>query len=75
MTESESVALPLGDAAFATHHIIAYPFLFVNTFLEKILFFLKCGKSAFFSKKIIGSDIDKELLGVYNAIEPSKIFL
>ena len=41
MTESESVALPLGDAAIATHHIIAYPVLFVNTFFRKILFFLE----------------------------------
>ena len=40
MTESESVALPLGDAPLTTA-IITYLFLFVNTFFKKFyLFFL-----------------------------------
>ena len=52
MTESESVALPLGDAAIfrsalescfllGTGNIIAYKTSFVNTFFEKNLLFLK----------------------------------
>ena len=41
MTESESVALPLGDTAiFECSYIIADTFLFVNTFLQKKLLFL-----------------------------------
>ena len=40
MTESESVALPLGDAALTTH-IIPDFLPFVNTFFEKNLCFAK----------------------------------
>ena len=40
MTESESVALPLGDAAiFGTVYIISLFFLFVKGYFKKILTF------------------------------------
>ena len=50
MTESESVALPLGDAAiFSTSVIIADSFAFVNTkmknFLKSFFFFQYAAKS------------------------------
>ena len=53
MTESESVALPLGDAAiFSTSVIIADSFAFVNTkmkiFLKSFSLFSVCRKSLVF---------------------------
>ena len=59
MTESESVALPLGDAAiFSTSVIIADSFAFVNTkmknFLKSFFLFSVCRKKLAFMRGFRG---------------------
>ena len=68
MTESESVALPLGDAAiFSTSVIIADSFAFVNTkmkiFLKSFFFFQYVAKVlCLFVPTSVFAEFDEEFL-------------